>query len=220
MVALFFETYQTRLTVIRREILVGHDGINQGRRNFLIGATSVVGAAGVVGATVPFVGSWSPSAKALAAGAPIRVDIGKLNPGDILGPIPAWRDRPIFVVHRTEEMMSRLNSMNDRLADPDSAQEKQPDYARNETRSIRPDIGILIGICTHLSCSPKFNPTIAPQAYDSEWVGGFYCPCHGSKFDLAGRVYKEVPAPTNLEVPPHFFESESVVVIGEDGEVA
>ena len=116
--------------------------------------------------------------------------------------------------------MSRLNSMNDRLADPDSAQEKQPDYARNETRSIRPDIGILIGICTHLSCSPKFNPTIAPQAYDSEWVGGFYCPCHGSKFDLAGRVYKEVPAPTNLEVPPHFFESESVVVIGEDGEVA
>ena len=220
MAALFFETYQTRLTVIRREILVGHDGINQGRRNFLIGATSVVGAAGVVGATVPFVGSWSPSAKALAAGAPIRVDIGKLNPGDILGPIPAWRDRPIFVVHRTEEMMSRLNSMNDRLADPDSAQEKQPDYARNETRSIRPDIGILIGICTHLSCSPKFNPTIAPQAYDSEWVGGFYCPCHGSKFDLAGRVYKEVPAPTNLEVPPHFFESESVVVIGEDGEVA
>jgi len=199
---------------------VGHDGINQGRRNFLIGATSVVGTAGVVGATVPFVGSWNPSAKALAAGAPIRVDIGKLNPGDILGPIPAWRDRPIFVVHRTEEMMSRLNSMNDRLADPNSAQERQPDYARNETRSIRPDIGILIGICTHLSCSPKFNPTIAPQAYDSEWVGGFYCPCHGSKFDLAGRVYKEVPAPTNLEVPPHFFESESVVVIGEDGEVA
>lgn len=218
--AAFFRTYQPRRTDVRREILVSHDGINPGRRNFLISATSVVGAAGFVGAAVPFVGSWTPSAKALAAGAPVKVDIGKLNPGDILGPIPAWRDRPIFVVKRTEEMMSRLNRRNYRLADPDSEEQKQPDYARNETRSIRPDIGILVGICTHLSCSPKFNPAIEPQPFDTEWVGGFYCPCHGSMFDLAGRVYKDVPAPTNLEVPPHFFESDSVVVIGEDGGVA
>ncbi len=195
--------------------------MNVGRRNFLIGATSVVGSAGVVGVAVPFLGSWNPSAKALAAGAPIKIDISKLVPGEIVGPIPAWRDKPVFVVKRSEESLAKLNSQNDRLADPDSDEiAQQPQYAKNETRSIRPEVLVLVGICTHLSCSPKFRPAIAPQEFDAEWVGGFYCPCHGSKFDLAGRVYSGVPAPTNLPVPPHYYESESVIVIGEDGGTA
>ena len=157
----------------------------------------------------------------MAAGAPIKIDISKLVPGEIVGPIPAWRDKPVFVVKRSEEQLARLNSQNDRLADPDSDEiAQQPQYAKNETRSIRPEVLVLVGICTHLSCSPKFRPAIAPQEFDAEWVGGFYCPCHGSKFDLAGRVYSGVPAPTNLPVPPHYYESESVIVIGEDGGTA
>ncbi|HIG40189.1 MAG: ubiquinol-cytochrome c reductase iron-sulfur subunit [bacterium] len=196
------------------------DSVNEARRNFLIGANLVVGAAGVVGVAVPFLGSWSPSARALAAGAPIKVDIGKLKPGEIIGPIPAWRDKPIFVVKRTDEMLSALNANNSRLADPDSNEEQQPDYAQNETRSRRPDVLVLIGLCTHLGCSPKFRPIIAPVDFDPEWKGGFYCPCHGSKFDMAGRVYEGVPAPTNLEVPPYFYESDSVLVIGDDGGIA
>lgn len=192
------------------------DGVNSARRNFLIGATSVVGAAGVVGVAVPFLGSWNPSAKAKAAGAPIKLDIGKLAPGEMLGPLQSWRDKPIFVIKRTEEMLSKLSSVEDRLADPGSQEEQQPAYAQNETRSIKPDILVLIGLCTHLSCSPKFRPAIQPQPFDPNWSGGFYCPCHGSKFDLAGRVYSGVPAPTNLEVPPHYYESDSVLVIGED----
>ena len=191
-------------------------GVNEGRRNFLIGATTVVGSAGVVGVAVPFLGSWAPSARARAAGAPIRVDISKLSPGQILGPLPAWRDKPIFIVMRSEEMLTKLNSMNDRLADPGSRREMQPDYAQNETRSIRPEVLVLVGLCTHLSCSPKFRPAVQPQQFDAEWIGGFFCPCHGSKFDLAGRVYAGVPAPSNLEVPPHFYESDSVIVIGQD----
>lgn len=194
--------------------------VNPGRRNFLIGATTVVGTAGVVGVAVPFVGSFNPSARTLAAGAPIKIDIGKLLPGEILGPIQAWRDKPIFVIKRTEEMLAKLNSKNERLADPDSTRVQQPDYAKNDTRSIRPEVLVLIGLCTHLSCSPKFRPAVQPQDFDSNWIGGFYCPCHGSKFDMAGRVYSGVPAPSNLEVPPHYYESDSVIVIGEDGGVA
>mgnify|MGYP002631333775 CR=1 FL=1 len=193
------------------------DGINKGRRNFLIGATTVVGTAGIVGVAVPFVGSWNPSAKALAAGAPIKIDIGRLAPGDMLGPIQAWRDKPIFVVKRTAEMLRGLEEDHARLADPASSEEQQPSYARNETRSIKADVLVVIGICTHLGCSPKFKPAVAPQEFDPNWIGGFYCPCHGSKFDLAGRVYSGVPAPSNLEVPPHHYESDTILVIGEDG---
>jgi len=201
--------------------VLSDDGMNVGRRNFLIGATSVVGSAGVVGVAIPFLGSWNPSAKALAAGAPVKIDIHKLESGDMIGPIPAWRDKPIFVVKRSDEQLAKLNSKNDRLADPDSDEvSQQPDYAKNETRSIKPDVLVLVGICTHLGCSPKFKPTVGPQEFDEEWIGGFYCPCHGSKFDLAGRVYLGVPAPTNLEVPAHYYESESVIVIGEDGGTA
>ncbi|MDA0977626.1 MAG: ubiquinol-cytochrome c reductase iron-sulfur subunit [Proteobacteria bacterium] len=199
---------------------MSENSVNSGRRNFLIGATSLVGAAGVVGVAVPFVGSWNPSAKALAAGAPIKVDIGKLKPGEMLGPIPAWRDKPIFVVKRSEEMLSILESKDDRLADPHSERPMQPEYAKNDGRSIKPDVLVLVGLCTHLGCSPKYYPVVQPEQFDENWIGGFFCPCHGSKFDLAGRVYKGVPAPSNLEVPPHFYESESVVVIGEDGGTA
>jgi ubiquinol-cytochrome c reductase iron-sulfur subunit len=195
---------------------VSEKSVNTGRRNFLIGATSVVGAAGVVGVAVPFVGSWNPSAKALAAGAPIKVDISKIADGEILGPIPAWRDKPIFVIKRTQDVLDKLNSKNSRLADPESEREQQPEYAKNETRSIRPDVLVLVGICTHLGCSPQFKPVVQPETFDAEWIGGFFCACHGSKFDLAGRVYSGVPAPSNLEVPPHYYESENVIVIGED----
>ena len=189
---------------------------NQGRRNFLLGATGAVGAAGVAGVAVPFLGSWNPSAKALAAGAPIKVDVSQLGPGEMIGPIPAWRDRPIFVIRRTEEMLEQLPKDPARLADPDSIEPQQPEYAQNETRSIKPEILVLIGLCTHLNCSPTPHMAVKPEGFDPEWKGGFYCPCHGSKFDLAGRVYAGVPAPTNLEVPPYRFESDSVIVIGED----
>jgi|TARA_B110000977_G_scaffold42892_3_gene58089 ubiquinol-cytochrome c reductase iron-sulfur subunit len=199
---------------------VSDDGTNKGRRNFLIGATSVVGTAGVAGVAVPFLGSWNPSAKALAAGAAIKVDVSKMKPGEILGPIPAWRDKPVFVVRRTQEQLDMLSEDIGRLADPDSLEEQQPEYAQNETRSIKPEFLVLLGICTHLSCSPKFHPEVVATTFDSTWTGGFYCPCHGSKFDLAGRVFSGVPAPTNLEVPPHYFESDAVLVIGEDEGVA
>jgi ubiquinol-cytochrome c reductase iron-sulfur subunit len=199
---------------------VSDDGVDTGRRNFLIGANIVVGSVGVVGALVPFVGSWNPSARARAAGAPIKVDVGKLEVGQMLGPIPAWRDKPIFIVKRSREMLDTLDSDTERLADPLSERDMQPEYARNQTRSIRPEILVMVGLCTHLGCSPKFRPLIEPESFDPNWLGGFYCPCHGSKFDLAGRVYAGVPAPSNLEVPPHSYESDSVIVIGEDGGAA
>lgn len=195
---------------------MSEDGINKGRRNFLLGATSVVGGAGVVGVAVPFVASWNPSAKAIAAGAPIKVDVGKLEPGEMLGPIPSWREKPVFVVRRSEKMLEKLDERLDRLADPHSKEDQQPPYAKNPTRSIKPEILVLVGLCTHLGCSPKFRPKIEAKEFDPNWLGGFYCPCHGSAFDMAGRVYSGVPAPTNLEVPPHYYETESVIVIGED----
>ena len=196
------------------------DGIDPNRRNFLIGSTCVVGSAGVAGLAVPFLGAWNPSARALAAGAPIKIDIGKLKLGEMIGPIPAWRDKPVFVVKRTEQQLSSLNTDTGRLADPASTAPQQPEYAQNNTRSIKPEVLVLVGLCTHLGCSPKFHPAVIAKPFDPEWKGGFYCPCHGSKFDLAGRVYSGVPAPTNLEVPPYYYESDDVLVIGEDKGVA
>jgi len=195
---------------------VTDNDLDPSRRNFLLGATGVVGAAGVAGVAVPFLGSWNPSAKALAAGAPIKIDISKVRQGELLGPIPAWRDRPIFVVKRSKETLTKLSEKTDRLADPKSEESEQPEYARNDTRSIKPDILVLVGLCTHLKCSPKFKPVVQPEDFDPNWLGGFYCPCHGSKFDMAGRVYAGVPAPSNLPVPPHFYESDTILVIGED----
>lgn len=193
------------------------NGMNKGRRRFLVGATTVVGAVGAVGVAVPFVASWQPSARARAAGAPVRADISKLDPGQRM--TVEWRGRPVWVISRTEEMIERTQSFDEsRLADPGSMVEQQPEYANNELRSIRPEIGVLIGICTHLGCSPLYRPE--PDAVDVDnWPGGFFCPCHGSFFDLAGRVFQNVPAPTNLEVPPYRFEGDDIIV-GEDEEAA
>lgn len=194
------------------------DSTNSGRRRFLVGSTSAIGAVGVVGAAVPFVGSWNPSAKARAAGAPVRIDISRLQAGEILGPIPAWRGRPIFIVRRTDVALAALGGMASRLADPDSQKEEQPGYAQNEYRSRRPEILVLVGLCPHLFCSPTPYITLRAESFDTEWQGGFFCPCHGSRFDLAGRVYSGSPASRNMQVPPYMYESDDVLVIGVDEE--
>lgn len=191
------------------------DGVNTSRRTFLIGATSAVGAVGVVGLAVPFVKSWQPSARAKNAGAPVTVDISKLEPGQRV--VREWRGQPVWVVRRTETMLADLAKVESELSDPESAVDQQPDYARNAHRSIKPEFLILIGTCTHLGCSPNYNPN--PTVEVGLQYGGFFCPCHGSRFDFAGRVYSGVPAPTNMVVPPHSYLSESVVIVGsEEGE--
>lgn len=195
-------------------------GIDRQRRYFLIGATSVVGGVGIVGAAVPFVKSWTPSARARALGAPITVDISKLRPGEMLGPIPAWRGKPVFILRRSDETLQNLETQTEVLADPASENvEQQPPYARNTWRSRRPEIGVYLGICTHLGCSPKHYVGVRPE-FDRTLNGGFFCPCHGSRFDLAGRVVEGVPAPDNLEVPPYSFEGDNVIVVGVDEETA
>jgi len=193
--------------------------VNKKRRRFLISSTSLVGAAGAAGAAVPFVGSWNPSARALAAGAPITIDITRLAPGQLLGPMPEWRGQPVYVFQRNEATLDSLRSRTDHLADPQSEDAgQQPEYCQNEFRSIRPEVMIMVGLCTHLGCAPILNAQVQPQDYDPQWSGGFFCPCHGSMFDLAGRVYSGVPTPDNLMVPPHYYENDNVVVIGLDGE--
>jgi len=195
------------------------DSVNEGRRWFLIGASGAVGAVGAAGVAVPFVKSWNPSAKAKAAGAPVKVDISKLEPGGRI--IAEWRSKPVWVVRRTEETLADLAKVEGNLRDPSSDQQQQPDYAKNQHRSRRPEILVLIGLCTHLGCAPTYRPEVgAADLGGDEWMGGFYCPCHGSKFDLSGRVFQGVPAPTNLIVPPYMFESDSVIVVGVDEEVA
>ena len=195
------------------------DGVNSGRRKFLTAATSVVGVAGAVGIAVPFVGSWNPSAKAKAAGAPVKADIGKLEPGQMV--VVEWRGKPVYVLHRTEEQIADLPQLNGDLKDPDSHISDQPAYITGIDRSIRPDILVVVGLCTHLGCAPKFRPEVgAADLGGDEWLGGFFCPCHGSKFDLSGRVYSGVPASANLVVPPYSFEGDSVLVIGVDTEAA
>lgn len=198
---------------------MSEDTLNTNRRYLLL-ATTGVAAVGVVGATIPFVQSWQPSARARALGAPIKINIGKLKPGELLGPLPAWRGQPIFVVRRTPEANAILEAELEQLADPDSEASEQPDYAQNVHRSRRPEIGVYLGLCTHLGCSPKFYGTVQPEAFDSDWKGGFFCPCHGSKFDLAGRVERNLPAPTNLTVPPYYYETDTTLVIGLDSGAA
>jgi ubiquinol-cytochrome c reductase iron-sulfur subunit len=192
------------------------DGVNAGRRRFLTAATSVVGAAGVVGLAVPFVGSWNPSAKAKAAGAPVKADISKIEPGQMI--VVEWRGKPVYVVRRTPEALESIKKVDGQLKDPSSANSVQPAYAKNEYRAIKDEFLVLVGLCTHLGCAPKYKPEVASVSAD--WLGGFFCPCHGSKFDLAGRVFNNVPAPSNLEVPPYSYESASVIVIGVDQEKA
>ena len=194
--------------------------VNVGRRRFLVAATSVVGAAGAVGAAVPFVGSWFPSAKAKAAGAPVRVNIAKIEPGQQM--IAEWRGQPVFIVRRTEEILANLKKIEGQLADPESKQSDQPENSANEWRSIKPQVLVVIGICTHLGCSPTFRPEVAPADLGKDWVGGYFCPCHGSHYDMAGRVYKSQPAPLNLPVPPYYYVdgSDNVIVVGLEGESA
>ncbi|PCH62542.1 MAG: ubiquinol-cytochrome c reductase iron-sulfur subunit [SAR86 cluster bacterium] len=193
------------------------DSTNAGRRRFLVASTSAVGLAGVAGAAIPFVGSWSPSAKARAAGAPVRIDISRLQDGEMLGPIPAWRGKPIFIVKRSAAILEALNEDPDRLTDPDSQEPEQPEYAQNEFRSVKPDIMVLVGLCPHLFCSPTPHIELQAQPFDAQWRGGFFCPCHGSRFDLAGRVYSGSPSSRNMQVPPYMFEGDDVIIIGEDG---
>ena len=196
--------------------------VNESRRKFLLGATSVVGGAGVVGAAVPFVASWQPSAKAKAAGAPVKVNISKLEPGARM--VVEWRGKPVYIVRRTEESLAAINALDtDILRDADSVEAKQPAYVDGNARTLsgKEEYLILVGLCTHLGCAPLYRPDVgAADLGGDAWLGGFFCPCHGSKFDLSGRVFAGVPAPKNLEVPPHSYESDSVVVIGIDTEVA
>ena len=189
------------------------------RRRFLNATTALVGGAGAVVAAVPFIKSWQPSARAQVAGAPVTEDIGKLEVGQRL--VVQWRGQPVWIIRRTPEMLAALPSQDPRLRDPKSENpEQQPDYARNPHRSIKPEIAVLVGTCTHLGCSPLFRPELVPQPFDNDWKGGFYCPCHNSRFDLAGRVYEGVPAPTNLKVPPYRFVDENRIEIGVNPEGA
>lgn len=193
---------------------MSNDGVNHARRRFLTVATTGVGVVGAGFVATPFVGSWNPSAKAKAAGAPVKVNISKLESGQMV--TEEWRGKPVYILRRTPEMLARLEQVKASVSDPESANSVQPDYCKNPHRSIKEEILVLVGLCTHLGCAPKNRFEVAPEDLGMDWVGGFFCPCHGSKFDLAGRVYKDVPAPTNLEVPPHRFESDDIIVIGED----
>jgi ubiquinol-cytochrome c reductase iron-sulfur subunit len=192
---------------------MANEGVDHGRRRFLTATTAVVGGAGVVAAAVPFIKSWEPSARAKNAGAPVLADISKVEPGQRLAVL--WRGQPVWIVNRTPALLATLAQVKDRLRDPDSkVADQQPPYAQNETRSIKPEWLVVIGICTHLGCSPEFVPEIKPEPFDPEWKGGFFCPCHKSRYDIAGRVFQGVPAPMNLVVPPYQFVSDKQILIG------
>jgi len=190
-------------------------GVDVGRRRFLTLTTTAVGAVGAGFAAVPFLASLAPSERAKALGAPVTIDISKLEPGQMV--IAVWRRQPIWVVRRTPEMLASLEKVAPRLSDPNCEVPQQPDYVKGAARAIKPEYMVLKGVCTHLGCSPKFRP-VETAAVDvgADWVGGFYCPCHGSKFDLSGRVFSGVPAPINLLVPPHRYANDTTLVIGED----
>jgi ubiquinol-cytochrome c reductase iron-sulfur subunit len=184
------------------------------RRRFLIAATSIAGGIASIGVATPFVMSMMPSERAKAAGAPVEVDISKLEPGMLL--LVEWRGKVVWILDRTPEMLANLKKLDNQMADPKSEKPQQPAYAKNDTRSIKPEFLVVEGVCTHLGCSPVYRKDIAPADLGADWLGGFFCPCHGSKFDLAGRVYKHVPAPTNLVVPPHVYLSDNLLLIGSD----
>ncbi|MER2493319.1 ubiquinol-cytochrome c reductase iron-sulfur subunit [Catenovulum sediminis] len=191
--------------------------VDNGRRRFLTVATSVVGGVGAAGAVVPFIASWNPSAKAKAAGAPVEVNVSKLQPGQMLR--VEWRGKPVWVVKRTQEMLDGLAAHEDKLRDAESENEQQPEYAKNRYRSIKPELFVAVGICTHLGCSPQY----LADSFSAQVQGvpsGFFCPCHGSKFDMSGRVFQSVPAPLNLVIPPHQYLDENTILVGDDSGVA
>jgi ubiquinol-cytochrome c reductase iron-sulfur subunit len=194
------------------------DGVDLKKRRFLTAATSVVGAVGTGFVVYPFLAAWAPSEKAKAAGAPVEADISKLEPGQMM--TAKWRGKPVWIIQRTEQNLKDLPGMTDILADPNSDIPQQPEYCKNENRSIKPEYLVTVGICTHLGCSPTYRPEMAPADLGPDWKGGFFCPCHGSRFDMAGRVYAGVPAPTNLVIPKHYFMSDTKILIGEDGGAA
>ena len=197
---------------------MNQEGADKSRRRFLTAATSVVGGVGAAFLAVPFISYWRPSARAQAAGAPVEVNVAGLEPGQLIN--VKWRGDPVWVFRRTDDNLSDLETIEDRLRDPDSSEDQQPEYARNKHRSIKPDVMVMVGICTHLGCSPLFRPDQTPEGFDGDWVGGFFCPCHGSYFDLAGRVYRGVPADKNMEVPPYYFMDDDTVLVGEDEDEA
>ena len=195
------------------------DVVDQGKRRFLTAATSVVGAVGAGFVAVPFVASWMPSERAKNAGAPVEADISKLEEGRMM--IVEWQSKPVWIVHRSQQTLDNLPKLDANLRDPASENtDQQPEYAQNAERSRKPEILVLIGICTHLGCSPTYRPDIAPADLGDDWLGGFFCPCHSSRFDMAGRVYTGVPAPTNLPVPPHYYVTENTILVGEHGGAA
>ena len=194
---------------------MANEDVNTGRRRFLTATTAVVGAVGAGFAAVPFIKSWNPSAKAQLAGAPVNADISALAEGAQM--VLNWRGQPIFIARRSKAMLDVMKSLDGILADPASANaDQQPKYAQNATRSIKPEISVLVGVCTHLGCAPQMAAEIRPEPFDPEWKGGYFCPCHKSRFDMAGRVFQGVPAPTNLVVPPHHYADDNTIVIGVD----
>lgn len=189
------------------------DGVNPKRRRFLTTATGVVGGVGLAAVAWPFLTSMQPSARAQAAGAPVEVNIGKLEPGQMIR--QEWRGKPVWIVRRTQKMLDSLDKVASELRDPKSqVLSQQPPFARNPYRSIKPEYLVLVGICTHLGCSPTFMPEVGSAEMGRDWPGGFFCPCHGSRFDLAGRVFRNVPAPINLEVPPYKYLSDTRILVG------
>lgn len=200
---------------------VGHEHgtkVDLKKRRTLTAATAIVGAVGAAYVAVPFLASWQPSAKAKAAGAPVEADFSKLEAGQMLR--VKWRGKPVWLVSRTADMVGYLAGLEDQLRDPNSDQSEQPKYCKNRVRSIKPELFVALGVCTHLGCSPSYRPELAPADLGASWKGGFFCPCHGSRFDMAGRVYQGVPAPLNLAIPPHKFLSDTTLLIGEDGGAA
>lgn len=189
------------------------------RRRFLTMSTAVVGAAGAGVAAWPFLATWRPSERARAAGAPVTIDISRLQPGQQV--TVEWRQKPVWVLNRTPEMLEALSGLRDQLRDPDSrAASQQPAYASNEFRALRPEYLVTVALCTHLGCVPSFRPDVAAPDLGSSWVGGYFCPCHGSRFDFAGRVFKGVPAPLNLEIPPHRYVGDTEIEVGADADLA
>lgn len=194
------------------------EGVDTSKRQFLTSALSVVGAVGAGYLAVPFLSQMQPSAKAMAAGAPVEVDLSKMEPGQLIR--VAWRGKPVWILNRTPEVLETLGTLDSKLADPNSNESLQPVYTKNALRAIKPEIFVAIGLCTHLGCSPTFRPEIAPSDLGNDWKGGFFCPCHGSWFDLAGRVFRGVPAPTNLEIPPYRYVNDTLIIVGEDSEAS
>lgn len=201
------------------EGVISQGGVNNGRRTLLVGATAAVGAVGAGFVAVPFVKSWSPSERAKAAGAPATIDISKLEEGQMI--TAEWRGKPVYIARRSESVLAKLGEISDRLKDPDNANKaQQPDYADNLFRARKKELIVLLGVCTHLGCAPKYFPEMQPQTFDAQWVGGWFCPCHGSRFDLSGRVFNGSPAADNLVVPPYYYETDGVIVVGKNGEAA